>query len=149
MLETVNRVSAGSGEAGWLLSSLRAARISRLGVELAAARGDPFARCALSLLPPSLFVIHFWAEWNGYDRHVEVALRDLAYLSSWSSYRCDVDRDAEVAACFGVNNVPTLIAFDRGREVGRMVGYDEAEAFVLVHRGELLERRSAADQGSG
>lgn len=136
------------GTGGWLLSSLRAARSSRHHVELAAARGDLFARCALSFLPPSLFVIHFCAEWNGYDSLVRVALDELAYLPAWSLRRIDIDREPDVAAEIGVLNVPTLIAFDRGRELGRLVGSEGVEAWLLVHRAELLER-SATDQRAG
>jgi len=143
-------VAEGTQRGGALLAALRAARTSRLSVEIAAARGEPSARCALSLLPDTLFVIHGCAEWNGYDQPVAASLRRLSYLPGLLSYSCDVDRDLGLAAALEVMNVPTLIAFHQGREVGRMIGGGDVEAWVLVKRAEVLSGAdSAPSQSAG
>lgn len=135
---------------GALLASLRAARTSRVSVEIAAARGEASARCALSFLPDALFVIHGCAEWNVYDPPVAASLRRLAYLPGLDSYSCDVDRDGDLAKVLEVTSVPTLIAFHQGREVGRLIGGGDVEAWVLVQRAEVLGGTgSAPSQSAG
>ncbi len=133
-----------SGAGGSLLAALRAARTSRLRVEIAAARGDTSARCALSFLPNTLLVVHGCAEWNEHDPPVAASLRRLTYLPGLLVTGCDVDRDLELAAALEVNTVPSLIAFHRGREVGRLIGGGDVEAWVLVQRAEVLNEGSSA-----
>jgi len=126
-------------EGGTLLAALRVARSARIEVEIAAVRGDTSARCALSLLPDGLFVVHCCAEWDESHAAAAASLRRLAYLPGWQSYRCDVDRDPDLALALEVTAVPTLIAFHQGREVARLIGgQEEVEAWLLVQRAEVL-----------
>jgi thiol-disulfide isomerase/thioredoxin len=141
-----------------LLGALRAGRARRVGLELAAVRGERHALCALALLPESLFVVHFGAEWDQSDRAVQASLRGLAYLTGFHFQTCDAGLEPDYALALGVLDVPTLIAFHQGREVGRKVGGDEIEPWVLVQRAEVLSGEtlggsvslegSAPDQGA-
>lgn len=53
----------------------------------------------------------------------------------------DVERDAELAQRFGIQVVPTLIAFDRGRQAARLA--------VLQNRRRLLEAVEELTPGGG
>ena len=69
-------------------------------------------------------IIDFWAEWCAPCRALAPILDDLAkkYQGKVTVGKVNVDQDAELAAQFGVLNIPTLVFFKAGEEVDRSVG---------------------------
>lgn len=70
-------------------------------------------------------VVDFWAEWCTPCRIVEDVLRSMS--KEWDKHevlftRINVGEHPEVAMEFGVVNLPTVIVFRDGEEVGRFVG---------------------------
>lgn len=82
-------------------------------------------------------VIHFWAEWDAYDRQLDRALGSVrAEFAGRVAFRsADVDRPDLVPVCraCGVVNVPALACFAHGRLVDTLVGLRSAvELLQLV-----------------
>ena len=69
-------------------------------------------------------LVDFWATWCGPCRMQAPILESFeAELgASVKVGKVDVDEEPGVAARFGISNIPTLIVFRDGREVGRSVG---------------------------
>ncbi|MEM0023714.1 MAG: thioredoxin [Thermofilaceae archaeon] len=67
----------------------------------------------------------FWAEWCGPCRMVEPIVEEVArkYASRIAVAKVNVDENSDLAAEHGVLSIPTLIIFNNGREVKRLVGY--------------------------
>lgn len=69
-------------------------------------------------------IIDFWAEWCAPCRALSPILDDLAkkYQGKVTVGKVNVDQEADLAAQFGVLNIPTLVFFKAGQEVDRAVG---------------------------
>jgi thioredoxin 1 len=69
-------------------------------------------------------LVDFWAQWCAPCRAVAPILDELAvkYQGKFVVGKVNVDEHAELAAQFGVLNIPTLIFFKGGEEVDRVVG---------------------------
>lgn len=69
-------------------------------------------------------LVDFWAEWCAPCRAVAPILDELAvkYQEKFTVAKVNVDDTPDLAARFGVLNIPTLIFFKAGQEVDRLVG---------------------------
>ena len=73
-------------------------------------------------------LVHCMASWAAPCRAQAEEVAALATASSWrfGFYALDVHREEEVAACFKVRALPTLLLFRGGRLIERMVGLQSA-----------------------
>ena len=67
----------------------------------------------------------FWAEWCGPCRMVAPVLEQIAaaQADTLRVAKLNVDENPEAPARFGVTGIPTLILFQDGRPVERIVGF--------------------------
>jgi thioredoxin 1 len=81
-------------------------------------------------------LVDFYADWCGPCRMLTPVLEKVAkeVRGKASIAKLDVDSAQRVASTFQVTSIPTLILFQNGKEVGRIVGLKDAETlkqFVL------------------
>ncbi|MBQ9463600.1 MAG: thioredoxin [Bacteroidales bacterium] len=76
------------------------------------------------LAGPGLLVIDFWATWCGPCRILAPTVDELAneYAGRATVAKCNVDDCEEIAAQFGIRNIPTLVFVKNGAIVDRTVG---------------------------
>ncbi len=69
-------------------------------------------------------LVDFWATWCGPCRAIAPVLSSAAddYAGRLRIAKVDVDQNREIAARFGVRNIPTLLLFKGGEQVGKHVG---------------------------
>ena len=69
-------------------------------------------------------VVDFWAAWCGPCRMVGPIIDELAteYEGKAVVGKVDVDNHQQVAAKYGVRNIPTVLVFKGGEIVNRQVG---------------------------
>lgn len=81
-----------------------------------------FAKEVLESGKPAM--VDFWATWCGPCRMVAPTVEELAneYGEQVVIAKVDVDNNQEVAAEFGIRNIPTLLFFKDGKVVDKVVG---------------------------
>ena len=82
---------------------------------------ENFASLKTGNLP---LVVDFWATWCGPCRMVAPIIEELAkqYDGKIVVGKCDVEECEELAAEFGVRNIPTILFFKNGEVVDKLIG---------------------------
>jgi thioredoxin 1 len=80
--------------------------------------------------PDSPLVIDLWAPWCGPCRAVGPIVEELAdeFAGRIRVGKMNVDDCQSAAASFGVQAIPTILFFNKGEEVDRVVGAQGKEA---------------------
>lgn len=79
-------------------------------------------------------LVDFWAAWCGPCRAVAPLLETLATENDGKVKiaKLDIDAYPELANRFGVQSIPTLVAFKDGEEISRIIGNRAKEIRELV-----------------
>jgi len=69
-------------------------------------------------------LVDFWAEWCGPCHMVTPVIEELAgeYSGKVKVGKVDVDKAPQTAAKLGIQNIPTVVLFEGGQAVERIVG---------------------------
>ena len=77
-------------------------------------------------------LIDFWAGWCGPCRMLAPIIDEIAeeYADTFTVGKINVDEQPQLAAAFGVESIPTLIAFKNGVPLGALVGLQTKESVI-------------------
>ena len=69
-------------------------------------------------------VLDFWATWCGPCKLIAPYIEELAeeYKDKVNIGKCDVDENGDMAAEYGIRNIPTVLFFKNGEIVDKQVG---------------------------
>ena len=82
---------------------------------------ENFAELKAGNLP---LVVDFWATWCGPCRMVAPIIEEMAakYDGKIAVGKCDVEECEDLAAEYGIRNIPTVLFFKNGEIVDKIVG---------------------------
>lgn len=89
-------------------------------------------------------VVDLWAEWCPPCHALAPVLREIAaeHVDTLRIFSLDVDAHPDVARRFSVMSFPTLLVFEGGALVKRLVGA-RGKRHLLAELSDLIERRPA------
>jgi len=69
-------------------------------------------------------LVDFWADWCMPCKMMAPILNEVAEATEGTAtiYKLNVDEQQQVAAKYGIRNIPTMILFKDGKEVERIIG---------------------------
>ena len=84
-------------------------------------------------------VVDFWAVWCGPCKMIAPVLEEIAqdYEGQLQVSKLDVDHNSVTAMKYGVMSIPTLILFNNGQPVERIVGFMPKEKLLSKLRPHL------------
>ena len=90
---------------------------------------ENFASLKAGNLP---LVVDFWATWCGPCRMVAPIIEELAktYEGKVVIGKCDVEECEDLAAEFGIRNIPSILFFKNGEVVDKVIGAQPKAQFV-------------------
>ena len=82
-------------------------------------------------------LVDFWATWCGPCRMVAPVLREIAgeKAGELKVGKVNVDEEEELAIRIGISSIPTLLLFENGKLVDRLVGYRPKDAILAFIEG--------------
>ena len=82
----------------------------------------------------------FWAPWCGPCKMVGPIIDELAteYEGKVIIGKCDVDENGDVAAEYGIRNIPTVLFFKNGELVDKQVGSAPKSALRGQDRSDII-----------
>lgn len=77
------------------------------------------------LTSPDVVLIDFFAEWCGPCKMLAPAIEDISSEMAGKAkvFKIDVDKEGNIAQKYGIMSVPTVLIFQNGKPVDKMVGF--------------------------
>jgi len=95
-------------------------------------------------------IVDFWAEWCPPCHALAPVLDEIAaeHRGGLAVFSVDVDAQPDVASRYGVMSFPTLLVFEGGEVVMRLVGA-RGKRHLLAELADVLDRRPAGTGAGG
>jgi thioredoxin 1 len=83
--------------------------------------------------------VDFWATWCGPCKMLAPVIETVSQNleGKVEIAKVDVDQNPQISQTYGITNIPTMILFDKGKPVGKLVGFRPADQIEASIKGAL------------
>lgn len=83
--------------------------------------------------------VDFWATWCGPCKMLTPVIEKVAQNleNQIDIAKLDIDENPQISSTYGITSVPTMILFDKGKPVGKLVGFRPADQIESAIKGAL------------
>lgn len=76
--------------------------------------------------------VDFWATWCGPCQMISPIIEQIAdeYVEKMPVAKVDIDQNRELAEKYKIMSIPTIILFENGKEVKRLVGAKSSAEYI-------------------
>ncbi len=79
-------------------------------------------------------LVDFWAEWCGPCKMVDPLVKEIESNNGWLKVvKVNVDDSGDLSMNHQVRSIPSLIMFNKGKEVDRVTGYNKNKIDEMVN----------------
>jgi thioredoxin 1 len=84
-------------------------------------------------------LVDFWAVWCGPCKMLAPIIEQVAKKleENIEVVKLDVDQNPQTSMMYGITSIPTLILFNQGKPVGKIVGFKPADQIESAIKGAL------------
>jgi thioredoxin 1 len=84
-------------------------------------------------------LVDFWATWCGPCKMLAPVIEEVSKKleDNIEVVKIDVDQNPQVSMNYGITSIPTLILFNQGKAVGKIVGFKPANQIESAIKGAL------------
>lgn len=84
-------------------------------------------------------LVDFWAVWCGPCKMLAPVVEQVSKRleENIEVVKLDVDQNPQTSMTYGITSIPTLILFNQGKPVGKIVGFKPADQIESAIRGAL------------
>lgn len=84
-------------------------------------------------------VVDFWATWCGPCKMLAPVIEELSQRleGKVKVLKMDVDQNPVTSMSFDVSSIPTVILFDKGKSVNKLIGFRPLEQIETAIKGSL------------
>ena len=92
-------------------------------------------------------LVDFWAEWCGPCHMIAPTVEEIAneFFGKIKVGKLNVDESPMVAAQFGIRSIPTLLLFNNGHELIRLIGV-RPKGEIIAHLQNILKEKQSTAQ---
>ncbi|OIO44317.1 MAG: thioredoxin [Candidatus Pacebacteria bacterium CG1_02_43_31] len=86
-------------------------------------------------------LVDFYAEWCGPCKLAAPVIEELGaeYAGKAVIAKVNVDEQNQLSTDYGVMSIPTVIAFSKGEEVDRKIGFAGKDGYISMIEGAMLD----------
>jgi thioredoxin 1 len=83
--------------------------------------------------------VDFWAAWCGPCKMLAPAIEKVSknLEGQIDIAKVDIDQNPQISSMYGITSIPTMILFDKGKPVGKLVGFRPADQIESAIKGAL------------
>lgn len=93
-------------------------------------------------------VLYFYADWLNFHKKMTIMIEKVEESKEFNFLAIDIDDFKPLCRKYKIESIPTVVAFYKGKEVGRLVGITLTSAFKTFFREIYIKCKGESNEES-